>query len=128
MSIDKWLESIKLDRDSVYICNINKCRPPNNRNPTDEEVAQCLPYLQEQINIIQPKAMMLLGSVALKSLFDDKKASIKRERGNWKEFNGIPLMPTYHPAFLLRQMSEENKNKVKHDLELVQNFLKGNDS
>jgi len=114
--LDVWIESLGLLRSDVYIANIVKCRPPNNRNPENEEVEACIGYLKEQIKVIKPKAIVLLGSVALKAMFGDKKASIMRERGIWKEYEGIPVMPTFHPAFLLRQMSEDNKNRVKRDL------------
>ena len=108
-----------VERADVYICNILKCRPPGNRNPEPNETEACLPYLYQQIGIIKPKVIIVLGAVALKSLFQDNFLAISRNRGVWKEYKGIPVMPTYHPAYLLRQMSEKNKNMVKSDLAKV---------
>ena len=123
--LTKWLNSIELTREGVYICNIIKCRPPNNRNPDKEEVDNCREFLISQITIIQPKVILLVGAVALKTLFGDQSASIMRQRGNWMTYESIPVMPTYHPAFLLRQMSEENKDKVKTDLLQVKEKIDG---
>jgi len=117
--LSKILKWVDLERKDIYICNIVKCRPPNNRNPKPKEVEACIGYLDRQIEIIEPKAIVLLGAVALKALFKDNSLSIKRNRGNWREYKNIPVMPTFHPAFLLRQMTEENKNAVKNDLNLV---------
>ncbi len=121
--LDKWLKSIKLSRDQIYIANILKCRPPDNRNPKPDEVENCRSYLNQQISIIRPSVIVLLGAVALKTLYDDKNASIMKERGKWRKYMGIKVMPTYHPAFLLRQMSAENKKKVKQDLKAVSDIL-----
>ena len=117
-------KELDCERKDVYICNIVKCRPPNNRDPLPSEIEQCIPYLQKQIDIIKPKVIILLGAVALRSLFGDSKLTIGRCRGEWMEYQKIPVMPTYHPAFLLRQMSERNKNAVKYDLDLVKKKLK----
>lgn len=122
--LTKWIEAISLTRKDVYISNICKCRPPNNRNPKPEEVQFCIPYLKEQINIIQPKVIVILGAVALKSLFQDSSLGIMQRRGQWREYNGVPVMPTYHPAFLLRQMIKNNKDAVVSDLALVVDKLK----
>ena len=119
--LTKILKSINLTRDNIFITNIIHCRPPNNRDPKDDEVSACIDYLKEQIHIIQPKVIVLLGAVALKSLFQDPKLGIGKNRGIWHNYENVPVMPTYHPAFLLRQMSEKNKNNVKSDLNLVIN-------
>ena len=84
----------------------------------------CISYLHNQILIIQPKVIILLGAVALKSLFQDNTLGIMKNRGIWREYQNIPVMPIYHPAFLLRQGSEINKNKVKNDLNLIVEKLK----
>ena len=96
------LEACKLKREEVYTCNVLKCRPPNNRLPTDEECHNCLPYLTEQINIIQPKIIVALGACASQNLLKTK-TPIGRLRGNWYNYEGIPVMPTWHPSYLLRQ-------------------------
>ena len=115
-----WLKKdLGLKRADVYICNILKCRPPNNRNPEPDEVKACIPYLHRQIKIVKPEVILLLGSVALKSLFKDDFLTISQNRGIWRTYKGIPVMSTYHPAYLLRQMSEKNKNMVKSDLAQV---------
>lgn len=120
-----WLKKdLGVGRKDVYICNILKCRPPGNRNPDPDEVEACIPYLHRQIQIVQPKVIVLLGAVALKSLFQDNYLAISKNRGVWRTYKGIPVMPTYHPAYLLRQMSEKNKNMVKSDLAQVINKLK----
>jgi len=118
--LNTWIKKeLFMRREDVFIANISKCRPPNNRNPKPAEVESCIPYLKAQIDIVQPKVIVLLGAVALKALFKNDKLGIMRCRGEWREYNGMPVMPTYHPAFLLRQMSERNKNAVKYDLSLV---------
>ena len=115
-----WInKELKLKRENVFVANIGKCRPPNNRDPLDDEIRECFPYLNKQIEIIKPKIIITLGRIALQSLFDDKSLRITRERGSWREYKNIPVMPTYHPSYLLRQMSEKNKNAVKYDLKLV---------
>ncbi len=120
-------KELGLNREDVYITNIVKCRPPNNRDPLPDEVKNCIPYLKQQIKIIQPKVLVTLGAVALKSLFRDPSLAIGRNRGIWRAFEGIQVLPTYHPSFLLRQMSESNKNKVKSDLKLVKDKLADNE-
>ena len=118
--LNAWIiKELGLTRKDVYIANIIKCRPPSNRNPQPDEVELCLPYLNKQIEIIKPKIIILLGAVALKSLFQNNNLGIMKCRGKWLSYNDIPVMPTYHPAFLLRQMSEKNKNAVKNDFKLI---------
>lgn len=99
--LTQMIHSIGLNRESVYICNIVKCRPPGNRNPSVEEITACMPFLLKQIEFIKPKVIVSLGNVATKSLIPDAKGIMKM-RGNLVEFNGIPLLPTFHPSYLLR--------------------------
>ncbi|MGL5922491.1 uracil-DNA glycosylase [Chroococcidiopsis sp.] len=105
--LDKILDSVKLDTDKdIYICNINKCRPPGNRTPTTDEVEACKPYLLEQIRLIDPKIILLTGATALKGLLGEKRA-ISKIRGTWLEWQGRLCMPIFHPAYLLRNQSRE---------------------
>lgn len=107
--LDNMLAAIKLKRgDNVYIGNIVKCRPPGNRTPEAEEIAQCLPYLRRQIDLIQPKLIVALGKTAATSLLG-REASLASLRGQLHTFNGIPLVITYHPAYLLRSPTEKAK-------------------
>lgn len=107
--LDNMLAAIKLARGKqVYIANIVKCRPPENRNPKAEEIAQCLPYLQRQIELIQPKLIVALGKVAANSLLGHE-ATLASLRGALHDYHGIPLVVTYHPAYLLRSPSEKAK-------------------
>jgi uracil-DNA glycosylase len=104
--LDKILASVGLDESNVYICNINKCRPPGNRVPTDEEVAACKPYLLEQIRLIDPKIILLTGATAVKAITGDKRG-ITKIRGEWMEWQSRLAMPILHPAYLLRNASRE---------------------
>ncbi|MDH4286745.1 MAG: uracil-DNA glycosylase [Gallionella sp.] len=107
--LDNMLLAIKLKRGkSVYIANVVKCRPPGNRNPDAEEIAQCLPYLHRQIELIKPKVIVALGKTASAALLGDD-APLGTLRGRLHDFNGIPLVATYHPAYLLRTPSEKAK-------------------
>jgi DNA polymerase len=107
--LDNMLLAIGLKRGSnVYIANIVKCRPPNNRNPEPDEVAACLPYLQRQIQLIQPRLIVALGKVAATALLG-KDATLASLRGTLHDYGGIPLIITYHPAYLLRSPSEKAK-------------------
>jgi uracil-DNA glycosylase len=107
--LDNMLMAIKLKRgNNVYIANIVKCRPPDNRNPVADEIAQCLPYLQRQIALIQPKLIVALGKVASNALLG-KDATLASLRGKLHDYHGIPLIVTYHPAYLLRTPSEKAK-------------------
>jgi len=119
-----WLKYLKIKDKDVYLCNILKCRPPNNRDPEPEEVKACIPYLHKQIDIIKPEVIVILGAVALKSLFNNKYLSITKERGKWRYYREIPVMATFHPAYLLYRMTEENKQKVKNDLNLISKKIK----
>jgi DNA polymerase len=120
--LTKIIESIGLSRDDVYIANVIKCRPPNNRNPEPDEVAMCEPFLFAQIDAIQPKVIVALGSFAAKTLLatDDP---ISRLRGRVYTLRGAQLVPTFHPAFLLR--SPERKRDVWEDMKKVRALLRG---
>ncbi|MFC1770848.1 uracil-DNA glycosylase [Candidatus Margulisiibacteriota bacterium] len=111
--LTKMLQSIDIDREKdIFITNIVKCRPPQNRNPLPTEIEACQPYLVRQIQLVQPKVLILLGSPALKTVIDDK-LSITKERGKWikQEVNYMDdllyIMPIFHPSFLLRNESKE---------------------
>jgi DNA polymerase len=118
--LTKIILATGLSRADVYIANILKCRPDTpgqsagNRPPTPEERATCIPYLQEQIDLIKPKAIVALGATAVDGLLG-KAPGITKLRGNWQTYRGIPLMPTYHPAYLLRNQSLSEKRKVWED-------------
>lgn len=113
-----------LKRENVYICNVVKCRPPNNREPEAEEVQTCLPFLRLQLEIIRPEVICTLGRIAAQSLFG-REFKISQERGNWFSFMGIPLMATFHPAYLLRNPSEERrlKRQVWDDVQKIMGRL-----
>lgn len=104
-----------ISRSQVYICNIVKCRPPNNRNPLPPEVTACRPFLDGQIAAVQPKVIVSLGKPAA-SLLLGREVAITRVRGRWHEYRGTPLMPTLHPAYVLRQYTPENRRAVWEDL------------
>ncbi|CAN0195737.1 unnamed protein product [Discosporangium mesarthrocarpum] len=108
-------KGIGIPRSDVYICNIVKCRPPRNRTPLPPEVAACRPFLDGQIEAIQPKVIVTLGKPAA-SLLLDREIAITRLRGSWQDYRGIPLMPTLHPAYVLRQYTPENRRAVWQDL------------
>ncbi len=103
--MDKAFQGVGIKREEVYIANIVKCRPPNNRNPEYEEADSCKEYLESQIKLVNPEIIILLGSVALKNILG-KEYGITSSRGKWFEKDGIKYMPTFHPAALLR---DENK-------------------
>jgi len=107
--LTKMVAAMGLSREEVYIGNILKCRPPDNRTPTLEEMAVCLPHILRQIKVIQPEVVCALGATALKGLLRDPRASIGRMRGKFIAWQGIKLMPTYHPAYLLRSPGEKHK-------------------
>lgn len=99
--LDFALNGLGIGKDDFYICNILKCRPPDNINPTKEQADLCIPYLNRQIEMVNPRVIVLLGGIAYKFLIGGSDG-ITRARGNWTEFREIPVMPTYHPAALLR--------------------------
>lgn len=109
-------QALGINREEVYIANIVKCRPPNNRNPEDDEAMACLNYLRNQVILVKPKIIVLLGSVALKNILG-KEYGITSARGKWIEKNGIQYLPTFHPAALLRD--ETKKIQFWQDLKLV---------
>ena len=113
--LNEMIRAIGLEREDVYIANVVKCRPPGNRDPEPDEVGTCSPFLFRQIETIQPKVIVALGSPASKTLLDTK-AGITSLRGRWGLFRGIPVMPTFHPAYLLRKYTAENRQAVFEDL------------
>jgi DNA polymerase len=118
--LTKIIEAIGYQREQVWICNVLKCRPPDNRNPEPDEVAACRPFLEEQIRLIGPKVIVTLGTFAAQALLETDE-SIGRMRGRWRTARGVRVMPTFHPAFLLR--SPERKKDVWEDMKLVRDFL-----
>ena len=116
--LTKMIQAMGLDRDEVFICNVVKCRPPNNRTPAPDEMGTCLPILAEQLEIIRPKAVCALGKTAAVGLgLIQPNESLGRNRGQFVEWRGIPTMLTYHPAYLLRQPSD--KRKTWQDLQKI---------
>ena len=120
--LTRIIEAIDLGRDDVYIANVIKCRPPDNRNPEPDEVQTCEPYLFAQIDSIRPRVIVALGSFAARTLLRDDRASITRVRGQVYSFRGAQLIPTFHPAFLLR--SPDRKREVWKDMKLVRSLLR----
>jgi uracil-DNA glycosylase len=118
------IEAIGLKREDVYIANVIKCRPPENRNPEPDEVAQCEPFLFRQVDIIKPKVIVALGTFAAKSLLKTTEP-ISRLRGRVFEYRGAKLVPTFHPAFLLRNPS--CRREVWEDMKKVRALLSGAD-
>jgi DNA polymerase len=119
--LTKMLSAIKLTRREVYITNILKCRPPQNRNPRREEILNCFPYLQKQLKLIKPKLILTLGNFATQTLLDTSE-SISHLRGKVYSYENLILIPTFHPASLLR--NPEFKHQAWQDLQLVQKCLK----
>ncbi len=112
-------KGMQLDRQQdTYICNIVKCRPPGNRDPERDEVDACKPFLVKQLKAIQPKAIVALGKPAATTLLG-RAVAITKERGTWHEYEGIPLMLTFHPAYLLRFYTVENRRAVMDDMNKV---------
>jgi DNA polymerase len=118
--LTRMIEAMGLRREDVYICNTVKCRPPNNRNPEPDELESCEPFLKGQLAALRPEVIVTLGKFAAQALLRDQ-APISRLRGAWREYQGIPLMPTFHPAYLLRSPGE--KGKVWSDLQQVMKKL-----
>jgi DNA polymerase len=120
--LTKIIETMGFKRGDVYIGNILKCRPnmpageSGNRQPTDLEMQTCLPWLHAQIDIIQPKVIVALGAVALRGLLPELSGGITKLRGRWLLYRNIPMMPTYHPAFVLRQYTMQNRRLVWEDM------------
>jgi uracil-DNA glycosylase family 4 len=126
--LTKIILATGLSRADVYIANILKCRPDTpgqsagNRKPTPDEMATCIPYLHEQIDLIRPKVLVALGATAVEGLLG-KTLGITKLRGNWQTYRGTPLMPTYHPAYLLRNQAMSEKRKVWEDMLAVMEKL-----
>jgi DNA polymerase len=118
--LDRILFAMGLKRDDVYICNVEKCRPPGNRDPKPEEIEACEPFLKRQLAAIHPQVLVTLGKFAAQTLLRER-TPISRLRGHWREYEGIPLMPTYHPAFLLRNPA--SKREVWTDMKKVMKKL-----
>ena len=116
-------QALEINREDVYLANIVKCRPPSNRVPEDDEAQTCLNYLRNQVILIKPKIIVLLGSTALKNILG-KEYGITAVRGNWMEKNGIKYMPTWHPAALLRD--ENKKIEFWQDLKEAKKYIDNN--
>jgi len=115
--LDKMIAAMGIERDDVYVCNIVKCRPPNNRAPEPEEMSACMPYLAEQLELVGPQVIVALGKTAVQGLFGTSEG-ITKIRGRWRLYQGrIAVMPTFHPAYLLR--NPEAKRDVWNDLQAV---------
>ncbi len=127
--LTKMITAMGLSRDDVFICNVLKCRPPNNRDPAADEILACSPYLRQQLETVRPEVLVALGAPAAKTLLNTAE-SIGKLRGRFHDYyysgidglgDSVPLMPTYHPAYLLRNPGE--KRKAWEDLQLVLHFL-----
>lgn len=118
--LDKIIAAIGMKREEVYIANVVMCRPPGNRTPERDEVATCEPFLFRKLALIRPKVIVALGSPAFQCLMRSKE-TISKSRGQWREWNGIRVMPTFHPAYLLR--SPEKKREVWEDMKKVRDYL-----
>jgi uracil-DNA glycosylase len=116
--LDKMIGAMGLVRQDVFIANIVKCRPPGNRTPAPDEVAACTPYLERQLAIVRPRVIVTLGLPASKYMLQTN-TSMGRMRGQWHQWRGIKGMPTYHPAFILRSYTEQNRAAVWSDLKKV---------
>ncbi len=119
--LDRILFAMGLTRDEIYICNMVKCRPAGNRDPLPEEIAACEPFLKRQLTAIAPDLIVTLGRISSQALLGDK-TPITQLRGQWREYQGIPLLPTYHPAFLLRNPA--SKREVWEDMKQVMKRLR----
>ena len=118
--LTKMIEAMGYRRDEVYIANVVKCRPPGNRNPEPDEMDACEPFLRQQIAAVRPRVIVALGKIAAQTLLRDT-TPISRLRGRWSTYEGVRLMPTFHPAYLLR--SPDEKKKAWEDLQLVMKEL-----
>lgn len=123
--LTKMIEAMGMKRDEVIIGNVNRCRPPGNRQPTLEEAAICRPFLFREIAAIQPEIIVVMGNTALRNLLEVREG-ITRIRGKFQDFRGIKVMPTFHPAYLLRDPSK--KRETWEDLKMVRDYLESNPS
>jgi uracil-DNA glycosylase family 4 len=115
-------EGLSIQRPNVYICNVVKCRPPENRTPLPDEMEICGQFLFRQLQTIQPKAICALGGTAAKALLGVKEG-VTRLRGKWHKWSGIPVMVTYHPSYLLRPFNQEAKREAWEDLKTVLHYV-----
>lgn len=120
--LNKIIEAIGMKRDDVCIGNVNRCRPPQNRTPTLDEAKTCKPFLLREIAVIQPEVIVVLGNTAMKNLLDTKEG-ITKMRGQFLDYKGIKVMPTFHPAYLLRDPSK--KREAWEDMKKVRDYLDG---
>jgi len=118
--LTKIIEAIGLKREEVLIGNVNRCRPPGNRAPTPEEASMCKPFLLREISIVQPDVIVVLGNTAMRNLLDTREG-ITKLRGTFQDYKGIKVMPTFHPAYLLRDPSK--KRETWEDLKKVRDYL-----
>ena len=118
--LDKMLAAIGMTREQVYICNIVKCRPPQNRVPEPDERTACMPYLRQQVALVRPKVIVCLGSTPTRALLGDH-MRITRDRGTWQLKKGVWFMPTYHPAALLRDL--DKKRPAWEDFKAIRDKL-----
>ena len=121
--LTKIIESIGMKREEVFIGNINRCRPPGNRQPVPEETAACRPFLLREIQVVKPKVIVVLGATAAQNLLQTK-TPISKLRGNFQEYFGVKVMPTFHPAYLLRD--PHKKREVWEDMKKVRDYLNSN--
>jgi uracil-DNA glycosylase family 4 len=124
MLLNAMLKAAGFERRDVYVANVLKCRPPNNRDPSDEEAGRCLPYLRRQIELVAPSAILCLGRIAAQRLLETEQP-VGKLRGRVHDLGGVPVVVTYHPAYLLRSPSE--KRRSWDDLRLALKVLKGAD-
>jgi DNA polymerase len=118
--LNNMLSKLGLRREEVYIANVVKCRPPGNRDPEKDEITACLPFLDKQIDSIRPRVIVVLGKIAAQTLLHTQ-APITRLRGQWQRYRDIPVMPTFHPSYLLRL--PEERRKTWEDMQLVMEQL-----
>jgi uracil-DNA glycosylase len=120
--LNKIIEAIGMKREDVFIGNVNRCRPPQNRTPTPAEAATCKPFLLREIAVVRPEVIVVLGNTAMKNLLGTKEG-ITKLRGNFQDYRGIKVMPTFHPAYLLRDPSK--KREAWEDMKKVRDYLDG---
>lgn len=121
--LDRWIElGMGIKREEVYIGNIVKCRPPNNRDPEAEEVSACIGFIKQQVRAIQPKVIVLLGRVPMGHILGEK-TGITKVHGTWYSYEGIPTMPIFHPSYCLRPPQDEKRKIVWEDIKKILKFL-----